>query len=168
MLGRIQQGVIVNAGLSQPTIDGFASCVRYVWVLGPEDHQQFASDFPCAGQRSSIGVLTQFAVMNACAVVTDGGADIRLKRRAEGQVAPDAETQCADFSSRHLRMFGQPVQTGPAIRIEMCDRGFRGVLLPARPSGVIEGDHRSGRFDAAINFRSSRNKSIPGQPYAGA
>ena len=52
--------------------------------------------------------------MDAGAVVTDGGADIRLERRAERQVPPDAETQCADFSSRDLRMFRQPVQTGPA------------------------------------------------------
>src|ERR1700719_4229419 len=106
--------------------------------------------------------------MDAGAVVTDRGADIRLERRAEGQVASDAETQCADFSSRDLRMFREPVQTRAAIRIEMRNRGLPGVLLAAGASRVIERDHRSGRVDAAINFRSSRNKSIPGQPYAGA
>src|SRR5580700_4576895 len=106
--------------------------------------------------------------MDAGAVVTDRGADIRLERRAEGQVASDAETQCADFSARDLRMFRKPVQAGPAIRIEMRDRRLRGVLLAARASRVIEGDHRSGRFDAPIDFRSSSNKSVPGQPHAGA
>jgi hypothetical protein len=53
-------------------------------------------------------------------------------------VASDAETQCADFSSRDLRMFREPVQTRAAIRIEMRNRGLRGVLLAAGASGVIE------------------------------
>src|SRR5271156_3292731 len=100
--------------------------------------------------------------MDAGAVVTDGSADIRLERSPEGQVPSDAETHRADFSSRDLRLFREPVQARPAIRIEMRHRGLRGVLLPARASRVVEGDHRSGRLDTPINFRSSRNKSIPG------
>ncbi len=106
--------------------------------------------------------------MDACAVVTDRCADIGLERSTEGEVAADAETYDADFPSRDLRMFGKPVQTSAAIGIEMRDRSLRGVLLAADASGVIEWDHRSRRFDAAINFRGRGNKSIPGQPYAEA
>jgi len=62
----------------------------------------------------------------------------------------------------------KPVQTSAAIGIEMRDRSLRGVLLAAGASGVVKWDHRSGRFDAPINFGGSGNKSIPGQPYASA
>ncbi len=145
-----------------------ASRVGNVRILCPEDHQKFTVDFSCAGQRSGICVLTELAVMDAGAVVTDRGADIGLERSTEGEVAADAETHDADFPWRDHRMLGKPVQTSAAIGIEMRDRGLRGVLLAADASGVIEWDHRSRRFDAAINFRGSANKSIPGQPYAGA
>ena len=60
------------------------------------------------------------------------------------------------------------IQTSAAIRIEMRDRSLGGVLLAAGASRVIECDHRSRRFDAAINFGRSGNKSIPGQPHASA
>src|SRR6267142_2058024 len=65
-------------------------------------------------------------------------------------------------------MFGEPVQTSPTIGIKMRDRSLRGVLLAARASGVVKWDYCSGRFDAAINFGRSGNKSIPGQPHASA
>src|SRR6266705_2092202 len=55
-----------------------------------------------------------------------------------------------------------------AIGIEMRDRSLCSLLLAAGPSGVIEGDYRSRRLDAPINFRRSSNKSVPGQPHANA
>jgi hypothetical protein len=76
-----------------------------VRVLCPKDHQKFTADFFCAGQRSGIRVLTEFAVMDARAVVTDRCTDIGLGRCAEGEVATDAETQDADFPPRDLGMF---------------------------------------------------------------
>ena len=106
--------------------------------------------------------------MDASAVVTDRCADIGLERSTKGEVAADAETYDPDFSSGDLRVFGKPVQTSTAIGIEMRDRSLRGILLAADPSSVIEWDHRSRGFEAAIDFRGSGNKSIPGQPYAGA
>src|SRR6266404_8085225 len=65
-------------------------------------------------------------------------------------------------------MFGEPVQTSATIGIEMRDRSLRGVLLAARASGVVKWDYCSRRFDSAINFWRSDNKSMPGQPYASA
>jgi hypothetical protein len=168
MLGWIQQRFIVDTGVLQRPINRFASRVGNVRVLCPEDHQKLAADFFCAGQGSGICVLTELAVMDACAVVTDRCADIGLEPSTECQVAADAETHDADLPSRDLRVFGQPVQTGPAIVIEVRDRSLGGVLLAAEAPGVIEWDHCSRRFDTAINFRGSGNESIPGQPYAGA
>src|SRR5215469_18500714 len=63
-------------------------------------------------------------------------------------------------------MFGEPVQTSPTIGVKMRNRSFRGVLLAARASGIIKWNHRSGRFDAAIDFRRSGNKSVSGETYA--
>src|SRR5215471_558734 len=106
--------------------------------------------------------------MDTGAVVTDRCADIGLERSTKGEVAADAETHYSDFSFGDLRVFGKPVQTSTAICIEMRNRSLRGILLAADPSSVIEGGHHSRWFEAAINFRGSGNKSIPGQPYAGA
>src|ERR1700674_5746779 len=50
----------------------------------------------------------------------------------------------------------------------MRDRSLGGILLAADASGVIEWNHRSRRFDAAINFRGSGDKPIAGQPNASA
>ena len=106
--------------------------------------------------------------MDAGAVVTDCCADIGLQRSTERKVSPDAETHRADFPAGHLRAFRKPVQTTAAIGIEMRDRSLRGVLLAADTSGVIKSNHGSRWFDAAIDFRGSGNKSIPGQPNTGA
>jgi hypothetical protein len=138
VLGWIQQRVIAGTGVLQRPINRFASRVRNVRVLCPEDHQKLTADFFCAGQRSGICVLTELAVMDACTVVTDRCADIGLKRSTEGEVAADAETHDTDFVTRGFRMFGKPVQTSAAIGIEMRDRSLRGVLLAAGASGVIE------------------------------
>ena len=106
--------------------------------------------------------------MNARAVVADRCVDIGLECRSKREVAADAETHNTNFPWRDFRVYGKPVQTGAAIGIEMRNRSLRGVLLAAGPAGVIEGDHRSRRFDAPINFRRSSNKSVPGQPHASA
>src|ERR1700680_3166757 len=106
--------------------------------------------------------------MDACGVVTDRCMDIGLERRTEGEVAADAETHDADFPWCDLRMLGKPVQASAAISIEMRNWSLRGVLLAADASGVIEWDRGSRWFDAAIDFRGSGNKSIPGQPNTGA
>jgi hypothetical protein len=78
----------------------------------------------------------------------------------------DTESHNSDFPLRHPAMFGEPIQAGSAIGIEMRDRSLRSVLLAASPSGVIEGDNRSRGLDAAINFRRRNNKSIPSQTHA--
>src|SRR5260370_25458473 len=65
-------------------------------------------------------------------------------------------------------MYGKPVQDSAALGIEMRDRSLCSVLMAAGPAGVIEGDRRSRRLDAPINFRRSSNKSVPGQPHASA
>src|ERR1700691_5179684 len=106
--------------------------------------------------------------MDACAVETDRRADIALERRTEREVAADAETHPPDFSRRDLGMFRKPVKTSTAIGIEMRDRSLCRVLLAANASGVVERDHRSRRFDPAVNFRGGGNKSISGQSYARA
>jgi len=106
--------------------------------------------------------------MDAGGVVTDRSADFRLERCTKSEVAPDTETHDADFPWRHLGVFRKPVQTGTAIGIEMCDRRLGRVFEATGASGVIEWHHCSRRFDAAINFRSRDNESIPGQPYTSA
>jgi hypothetical protein len=83
-------------------------------------------------------------------------------------VAADAETHSTHFPGRDVRMSCKPIQTSAAIRIEMRDGSLCGVLLAAGASRVIEGDDRSWRFDAAINFRGRGDKSIARQPHAGA
>src|SRR5260221_11357014 len=100
----------------------FASCIGNVPVLCSEDHQEFTTNFFCAGQRSGICVLTELAIMDACPVVTDRCADIGLECSTEGEVAADAETHRADFPCRDLGRFGEPVQTSAASGIEMRDR----------------------------------------------
>src|SRR5271169_3119524 len=65
-------------------------------------------------------------------------------------------------------MFREPAQTYPAILIEMRYWSLRRVLLATSSSSVIKRDHRAWRFDAAINFRGSGDKSIPRQPHAEA
>src|SRR5580700_4167386 len=102
--------------------------------------------------------------MYARPVVTDCCRDVVLERSAEREMAADAETHDTDFPYRDLRMFGKPVQTSAAVLVEMRDQSLRGVLLAAGPADVIKWDHRSRRFDAAINFRGSGDKSVPGQP----
>src|SRR6202167_3328037 len=149
-------------------MDRFAARVGNVRVVRAEDHQKFTSDFFRASQGSGIGVLAELAVVDACGVITDGCADVGLEGSAEGEVAADAETHDADLPPRDFRMFGKPVETRAAIGIEMRDGSLRGVLLAADAASVIKGDHRSRRFDTAINFRGSGDKSIPGQAYAGA
>ena len=166
MFGRKQQRVVAGTGASQRLINRFAPSVGNVRVVCPEDHQEFAADFFCAGQRSGICILTEFAVMDAGAVVADRGADIGLEPGTECEVAPYAETHDPYFPSRDLGMFGKPVQTSAAIRIEMRDGSLRGILLASGASRVIEWDHRSRRLDSPINFRGSGNKSIPSEPYA--
>src|ERR1700741_1185639 len=104
--------------------------------------------------------------MDARAVVTDRCANIGLERSPEGEAAADAETYDTDFFTRHLGMFRKPFQTSAAIGIEMHNWSLRGVLLAAGAPGVIEGDHRSRRFNAPINFRGSNNNPVPGQPHA--
>src|SRR5579863_4346855 len=106
--------------------------------------------------------------MYSRAVVADRCANIGLERRAKRKVPADAETHDTDFPWRHFRMFGKPVQTRAAVGIEMRDRCLCSVLLAAGPSGVIEGNHRSRRLDAQVNFRRSSHKSVPGQPHASA
>src|SRR5262249_36761886 len=86
----------------------------------------------------------------------------------EGEMAADAESDDADFSSRDFRMFGEPIQARTAIGIEVGDRSLRGVLLAAGASGVVEGDHRAWWFDAAIDFRCGGDESVAGEPHAGA
>src|ERR1700730_13109374 len=164
VFGWIEQRLIPGTGISQHPINRFASHIGNVRVLCPEDHQQFTTDLFCAGQRSSICVLTQLAVMYARPVVTDCRGDVVLERSAEREMAADAETHDTDSPYRDLRMFGKPVQTSAAILIEMRDQSLRGVLLAAGPADVIEWNHCSWRFDAAINFRGSGDKSVPGQP----
>src|SRR5579862_6176860 len=66
----IQQRVIANAGLSQRLVNSFASRVRHVRILRPEDHQKLSANLFGASQRSSIGILAELAVMDASAVVT--------------------------------------------------------------------------------------------------
>src|SRR6516164_5183769 len=104
--------------------------------------------------------------MDACPVVADRCADIGLECSAEGEVAADAETHSTDFPWRDLGMFREPVQTSPAIGIKMRNRSLRGVLLAARASRIIKWNHRSGRFDAPINFRRGGDKSVSGQAHA--
>ena len=89
---------MAGAGASQLPINRFASCIGNVRVLRSEDHQEFTANLFCAGQRSGICVLTEFAVMDACPVVADRCADIGLECSTESEVAADAETHSADFS----------------------------------------------------------------------
>ena len=84
-------------GAAQRPINRFASCIGNVRVLCSEDHQEFTTNFFCAGQRSGICVLTELAVMDARPVVTDRCADIGLECSAESEVAADAEAHSADF-----------------------------------------------------------------------
>src|SRR5215469_6505812 len=106
--------------------------------------------------------------MDARAVVTHGNPDIGLECGTKGQMAADAKTHDADFTWRDQRMQGQPVQTSAAVRIEMRDRRGCGVPLAAGASSVVEGDDRTRRFDAAIDFRGGNNKPVTRQPNAGA
>jgi hypothetical protein len=139
-----------------------------VRVLCTEDHEEFTANFFCTSQRSGICVMTELAVMDACAVVADRGTNVALECGTEGEVAADAETDRTDFPRRDFGMFGEPVLTGATVGIEMRDRSLRGVLLAAGAPGIVKWDHRPGRFNAAINLGGSGNKSIPSQPYASA
>src|SRR5215470_10253768 len=138
VLGWIQERFVLSTGAPQRPIDRFASRIGNVRILCSENHQEFTANFVCTRQRSGICVLTELAVMDACPVVADRCADIWLECGTEGEVAADAETDSAHFPWRDLGMFGEPVQTGPAIGIKMCNRSLRGVLLAARASGVIK------------------------------
>ena len=168
VLGGIEESFVADSGALQGAVNGFASCAGHVRVVGPEDHQKFTADFPCASQRSGIGVLTEFAIMDAGAVVTHGSPDIGLECGTKGQMAADAKTNGADFPWRDEGMLGKPVQTSAAVGIEMRDRRRCGVLLAAVASSVVEGDDRARRFDAAINFRGSNDKPVTRQANASA
>src|SRR5215472_1902572 len=97
VLGWIQERFILSTGASQRPIDRFASGIGNVRVFCSENHQESTTNFVCTRQRSGISVLTELAVMDACPVVADGCADIGLECSTEGEVAADAETDCADF-----------------------------------------------------------------------
>src|ERR1700739_4315381 len=168
VLGGIEESFVADNGALQGAVNGFASRDWHVRVVGPEDHQKFTADFLCASQRSGIGVLTEFAIMDAGAVVTHGSPDIGLECGTKGQMAADAETHGADFPWRNERMLGKPVQTSAAVGIEMSDRRRCGVLQAAGASRVIEGDNGAGRFGAAINFRGGNDKPVTRQANASA
>src|SRR5262249_59572062 len=98
VLGRIEESFVADCGALQSTVNDFASRARHVGVVGPEDHQKFAADFLCASQRSGIGVLAEFAIMDARAVVTHGSPDVGLECGAKGQMADYAESHVAYLS----------------------------------------------------------------------
>jgi len=168
VFGGIEESFVVHSGALQGAVNGFASRAGHVRVVGPEDHQKFAANFLRASQRSGIGVLTEFAIMDAGAVVTHGSLNIGLECGTKGQMAANAETNGADFAWRDEGMLGKPVQTSAAVGIEMRDRRRCGILLAAGASSVIEGDNRARRFDAAINLRGGNDKPVTRQANASA
>src|SRR5215470_3517839 len=91
VLGRIEESLVAYRGVLQGAVNDFASRAWHVGVGGPEDHQKFTADFLCASQRSGIGVLAEFAIMDTRAVVTHGSPDIGLEGSAKSQMASDAE-----------------------------------------------------------------------------
>src|SRR6266403_462992 len=93
----ILERLMAGAGAALGLINRYASCIGNVRVLCSEDHQEFTTNFFCAGQRSGICVLTELAIMDACPVVTNRCADIGLECSTEGEVAANAETNSADF-----------------------------------------------------------------------
>src|SRR5580700_9876367 len=104
----VQERVIARTGVTQSTINRLTPRIGHVRVSGPEDHQKFTAYFFCARQRSRICVLTEFPVMDACAVVTNGCAYVGLERSTKSEVAANAETQHANFPATHFRVLGKP------------------------------------------------------------
>src|SRR6185295_18676276 len=168
VFGGIQQCVVADAASAEGSVDGRAAGVRYVRILGAEDHEQTAANFFGAGERTGVGVLAELAVVDAGAVVAHRDAHVRLKGGAEGEVAADAETHDADFSRRDARMRGEPVEATAAVGVEMRNWSFRSVLLAARATGVVERNDSAGRLDAAIDFRRGGDKAVSGEAYAKA
>src|ERR1700682_1021143 len=80
VLGRVSQRFVVSSGALQGAVDGLASRLRDVGIPYAEDHQELAADFAGVGQRSGVGVLAEFSIMDAGAVKADRCADIRLQR----------------------------------------------------------------------------------------
>src|SRR5580704_2682106 len=104
--------------------------------------------------------------MNSRPVITNRRAHVRLKCRAKRQVPANAKSHRPNFPARHLRMFCEPIQPRPAIRVKIRNWSLRRIRKPPRPPRVVECNCRPGRLKPPGNLRRGCNKSIPRQPNA--
>jgi len=137
-------------------------------VVRTEDHEQFAANFGGLREGASVGVFSEFSVVDAGAVEADGGADVRLKGGAKGEMSPDAEAHGAETSRRDFCMGGEPVEYGAATGVEVGDGSFGGVFEAAGSACVVEWDGGAGRLDAVIDLGSGGDETVAGQADAGA
>ena len=68
----------VNTGFAESSFYLFASVYRNMRVVFAPDKEEFARNFTGPPDRAGIGVLAQFAVMNACAIKADRCLNVRL------------------------------------------------------------------------------------------
>lgn len=119
-------------------------------------------------KRTGVSVFSQFSVVNACSVETDRGADIWLQCGAEGEVATDTESHCAEFTGGNFGVSREPVQPRSTTAIKIGDGGFHGIFEAACTASVVEKDRGAGRFDAVVDFRRCGYESITREAHAGA
>jgi len=135
-------------------------------IRAPKNHQQLPANLLRPRQRSRIRVPPQLPIMNSRPVITHRRPHIRLKRRTKRQMPANAKSHRPNLPRCHLRIFPQPIQPRPAIRIKIRYRSLRRILLPSRSPSIVKRNHRPRRFNPPVNFRRRGHKSIPGQPHA--
>ena len=168
MLGGVKLNAMFDAGGAQSAFDDFAAFAGNVRVVRTENHEEFATDFGRFRKRASVGVPTEFSIVNAGAIEAGAGADVRLKGGTKGEVPTDAETHSAEICGRDVWLSAQPVERSATTRVKFSDARLGGIQETTGAASVVEGDGSARWLDAVIDFWRNGNEAVAGKTNASA
>jgi uncharacterized BrkB/YihY/UPF0761 family membrane protein len=153
--GRVQSGEHLQPGRR-----------GHVRIPRPEHDHHAAVDARSAGERPSVGVRPQRAVVKAGGVEAHGRGDPRVEGRPERQVPSDAETRGEQLP--HVVALLHPVQHRDTVGVEIRDGRRRGARLPRRLALVVELQGDAGELPVRVDLGHHDDEPVRSQAPGGA
>jgi hypothetical protein len=136
-------------------------------ILTAPDHQHFALNFADAIEGVVFHALAEASLVDVGGVEAGGGENAGIHGGAEGEVAADADADCAEFvGAVGARFEMREDGAGVGVVAGKFLGDFVGVAFVC--AGLVVGNDRPDRFQLMENFRRGDDEAMAGQQRGGA
>lgn len=157
----------VQIEFAHALVDDCAAFRRNMRILLAPDHHHLTFDIAGTFERIILHAEAQTALVNVRGVETDAGQHLGIHRRAETEMAADADAECADLP-RAMLVLLQKSDHNASVIVVGLDRLIDLIIVAFVRAGLIVAQDRSDLLELVKDLRYDNNKSMAGEHRGGA